>query len=98
MIDTAFRTQPLEQVTTLSVNVRNHLVATGRFLTIMPGATLVSCGAKWLLKALPVDLDLKPVPTGIVRLKHRTLSPVVDLFVEQAKAVTKSMLQMAGQS
>jgi len=97
LIDGAFQTQrlhpPIEQLTTLSVNMRNHLVATGNFLTILPGATLMSSGARWSLKALPVDLGLKPVPTGIVRLKHRTLSPVVELFVEHARAVTKSMFR-----
>jgi DNA-binding transcriptional LysR family regulator len=100
LIDMAFKARrlepPREQVTTLSVNVRNQLVATGRFLTILPGSTLNSSGVRWSLKALPVDLGIKPVPTGIVRLKHRTLSPVVELFVEQAKAVTKSMFRTTG--
>jgi len=95
LINEAFETQglasPREKVTTLSVNVRNHLVATGRYLTILPGSTLQSCERAWSLTALPVDLGMKPVPTGIVRLKNRTLSPVVELFVEEARAVAKSM-------
>jgi len=95
LIDNAFETQglesPREKVTTLSVNVRNHLVATGRYLTILPGSTLKSCGRAWSLEALPVDLGVEPVPTGIVRLKHRTLSPVVELFVEQARTAARTM-------
>ena len=34
-----------------------------------------------------MDLGIKPVPTAIVTLKNRTLSPVVQIFVEHARAV-----------
>jgi hypothetical protein len=36
-------------------------------------------------------LRIKPWPLAILTLKHRTLSPVVQLFIEQLRAVAKSI-------
>ena len=43
----------------------------------------------WSLKALPVDLGMKPMSVAIITLKNRTVSPVVQLFVEQVRAAAK---------
>jgi hypothetical protein len=43
------------------------------------------------VKALPVELGIPPRAVAIVKLKNRTLSPVVELFVDQAREVAKSM-------
>ncbi len=45
----------------------------------------------WSLKALPVDLGMKPMSVTIITLKNRTVSPVVQLFVVQVRAVAKAM-------
>jgi DNA-binding transcriptional LysR family regulator len=95
LIDSAFRARglavPREKVCTLSMHIRNHLVATGRYLTILPGSALHFSAKRWSVRALPLDLGIKPVPTGIVTLKHRTLSPIVGRFVECAREVVKSL-------
>jgi DNA-binding transcriptional LysR family regulator len=95
LIDSAFRAHglavPREKVCTLSMHIRNHLIATGRYLTILPGSALHFNAKRWSVRALPLDLGIKPVPTGIVTLKHRTLSPVVGRFIECARELVKSM-------
>jgi DNA-binding transcriptional LysR family regulator len=82
---------PRESVTSFSMHVRMHLLATGRFLTILHGSVLRRHAKRWSLKALPVDLGIPRVPIAIFTLKNRTLSPVVRLFIEHARAVAKSM-------
>jgi len=42
------------------------------------------------LKALPVKLAPHAFPVGIVTLKNRTLTPVVELFLERLRAFVKS--------
>jgi DNA-binding transcriptional LysR family regulator len=86
---------PREKVSTVSVHVRTHLVATGRYLTILPGSALRFNAKRWSLKALPVDLRVKPMPTAILTLKNRTLSSVVQVFIEHAREIAKSIMKTA---
>ena len=87
---------PRESVASFSMHVRMQLLATGRFLTIMHSSTLRYYAKPWSLKALPVDLEIPPVPIALFSLRNRTLSPVVRLFVEQAKATSKSLSAPTG--
>jgi len=82
---------PQERVSASSIVLRNHLLATGRFLTVLPDSVLRYNAKRWSLKALPIDLGVKPRSVAMVTLKNRTLSPVVQLFVEQVRAVAKTM-------
>jgi len=91
----AFSAQGLELpragVTSFSAAIRMQLVATGRFLTIMPGSMLRPNAERWDLKALPIALDTLSFPVAIFKLKHRTASPVVEKFAEHLRAAAKSM-------
>jgi hypothetical protein len=49
--------------------LRNHLLATGRFLTVRPDSVLRYNAQRWSLKALPVDLGVKPRAVAILTLK-----------------------------
>ena len=94
-ITEAFKSQglpaPQEKVTASSMLLRSQLLATGRYLTVLPQSVL-QCNAKqWSLKVLPVDLGMKPMAVSLITLKNRTASPVVQLFVEQVRAVAKTM-------
>src|SRR5262249_44661277 len=61
------------------------------FLGAMP-ASLLRFGANLpYVKALPVTLPIPPWPVGIMSLKNRTLTPVIQLFIECARQVTKHM-------
>jgi DNA-binding transcriptional LysR family regulator len=83
-------TTPRESVSA-DVNVRLHLLATGRFLTVFPQSLVHSVADRWSIKVLPVELGAQAPPVGIVTMKHRTLSPVVQLFIDAAREVAKSM-------
>jgi DNA-binding transcriptional LysR family regulator len=82
---------PQERVSASSILLRNHLLATGRFLSVRPDSVLRYNAKQWSLKALPVDLGVKSRPVAIVTLKNRTVSPVVQLFVEHVRAIAKTM-------
>jgi DNA-binding transcriptional LysR family regulator len=82
---------PSERVTAASILLRNHLLATGRFLTMLPDSVLRYTATQWSLKPLPIDLRIKPWPIAILTLKNRTLSPVTQLFIEHLRGVAKSL-------
>ena len=82
---------PREKVTASSMLLRSRLLATGRYLTVLPDSVL-RCNAKeWGVKALPVDLGSKPMAAAILTLKDRTVSPVVRIFIEQVRAAAGAM-------
>src|SRR5205823_1225218 len=75
------------------VNLRIHLLASGRFLTIFPESLVQSIAERWSIKPLPIDLGVRAPPVGIITMKNRTLSPVVQLFVDAARDVAKSIAE-----
>ena len=60
-----------------------------RYLTVLPQSVLRYNAKQWSLKALPIDLEMKPMSVTLITLKQRTLSPVVRLFAEQVRAIRK---------
>jgi DNA-binding transcriptional LysR family regulator len=80
---------PRTTVVTLPPDVRISLLATGHFLTIFSASQLRFPIRGTELKVLPVELPIARVPSGIVTLKSRTLSPVVQLFVDNAREIAK---------
>jgi DNA-binding transcriptional LysR family regulator len=100
LITEAFKAHGLEfppaRVSAGSILLRNHLLATGRFLSVLPDSVVRYNAKQWSLKALPVDLEVEPRSVAIVTLKNRTVSPVVRLFVEHVRAVAKAMFAPAG--
>jgi DNA-binding transcriptional LysR family regulator len=78
---------PRRSLQSFSIQTRLHLLATGRFLTVLHGSVLRFNADSWRLKALPIDLLVRPMPIAIFTLKNRSLSPVVQLFVQEAKQV-----------
>jgi DNA-binding transcriptional LysR family regulator len=87
---------PRERVSAGPILLRNHLLATGRFVTLLPDSVLRYNARQWALKALPVDLRVKAQPHVIVTLKNRTVSPVVQLFIEHVRSVAKTMFAPRG--
>jgi DNA-binding transcriptional LysR family regulator len=82
---------PRVTVVTLAPEVRIGLLATGRFLTIVPASALRFPTKRSELKVLPVELPIARVPNGIFTLKNRTLSPIAQLFTETAREVAKHL-------
>ena len=81
------RPMPPTTVLGLSLPLRNGLLATGRFLTIVPGSIMKFGAERSLLKALPIELPDWPLPVAVVTVKNRTLTPLARLFIEQLRTV-----------
>ncbi len=81
---------PRTAVFTISPEVRIGLLVSGRFLTIDPMSVL-RFSKRPEIKVLPVELQHARVPIGIVTLKNRTLSPVAQLFIDNAREVAKPL-------
>jgi len=84
---------PRLTVSTLSVHAQNEMLATGRFITVQPSFMLRLSGGKMPLKALPVSLPNPPMPIGLITVKHRTLTPVAQLFIDRIRARVKSLVR-----
>lgn len=90
----AFRANGLDRprttVVTDSPHARMSLLATGRFVTILPASALKFPTMRPEIKALPLRLPKPGAPSGIVTLKTRALSPVAQLFIDCAREVAKT--------
>ncbi|HLQ90500.1 MAG TPA: LysR family transcriptional regulator [Xanthobacteraceae bacterium] len=82
---------PRATVFTQSRNVRDRLLATGRFLSALPSFSLHLPGGQLSLKALPLALPGTQRPVGIITLKTRTLSPLAQLFAARIRAAIKPL-------
>jgi DNA-binding transcriptional LysR family regulator len=82
---------PHGPLNTLSIHLFLQLVATGRFVAMLPRSLMQFGGRNWPLKILPIKVPVKPRPVAIMRLKNRTLSPVARIFVDCARAVARAM-------
>jgi DNA-binding transcriptional LysR family regulator len=82
---------PRAAVWTASPSLRNELLATGRFLTVLPGFSLRLPRRRLTLAALPVELSKTRMPIAIITLKNRSLSPLAQLFIERVRAVTRPL-------
>ena len=82
---------PRATVVVSSSSLRNALLATGRFITVVPGSVLRFGIERSLLKILPVELPRWQLPVSIITLKNRTLSPVAQLFIDYAREVAKPL-------
>jgi DNA-binding transcriptional LysR family regulator len=82
---------PRLAVSTVLVNLRNDLLATGRFLTVVPSFPLRLPRGYHSLRALPVTLPNSRHPVAIWTLKNRKLSAAAQLFCERVRALTKPL-------
>jgi DNA-binding transcriptional LysR family regulator len=83
---------PPISVYTTSMNLRLALLASGKYVSCIPGSIYRHGTQGRPLKALPVNMGLT-LPIAIFTLKNRTLSPAVQVFVEHAREVAKTMAQ-----
>jgi DNA-binding transcriptional LysR family regulator len=78
---------PRTNLVTISIPLFTHFLSKTPHITACPKSV-----ARFnSLTILPVDLPARPWPVGIVTLKHRTLSPVVERFIMCAREVTNSI-------
>jgi DNA-binding transcriptional LysR family regulator len=82
---------PKIAITTFSVHLRTHLLATNEYVAAMPRSVLQANAEKFCFKELPVKLPVRSFPVAVVTLKNRTLSPVAELFIKYLRKQTKSV-------
>jgi DNA-binding transcriptional LysR family regulator len=91
----AFRTNGLSipklGVRSYSVHQRMMLLVTGRFVSAEVGSVLRFNADRFPIKVLPVSLTVRPWPVWIVTLKNRTVSPVVQSFLDCVREVAKPL-------
>ena len=84
-------TVPRATVTSSSHALQINLIGAGPFLTILPKAILRYPRPHPIFVALAVPLPTTRRPVGLVRLRHRSVSPITELFCELAREAAKPM-------
>jgi DNA-binding transcriptional LysR family regulator len=95
VIEEAFRAAglkvPASTVIASAVPMRNALLASGRFLTIVPSSLLRFSGHEPTAKPLPIELPIARRPIGAMTLKNRMLNPLAQLFIDCARDLAKQL-------
>jgi len=84
---------PKVAVVSYSMYLRNKLLASGRYVAVLPGSVLRFSAERFGLRALPIRLPATRASISIITLKGRTLSPVARVFSECAREVAKPVAQ-----
>src|ERR1700759_2230136 len=71
--------------------LRISLLATGRYISILPYSAYSLSARRPELRVLPVRQTLGHAPVGIVTLKNRTISPLAQLFIDSCRDVAKHL-------
>lgn len=95
LVHQAFRNRglamPRARIATMSYHLRDMLLTTDDYLTVIPACMLSVLNAKRpTVKPLPIDLGVQTRPVAIFTLKNRTLSPIAELFIRCARTATRS--------
>jgi DNA-binding transcriptional LysR family regulator len=80
---------PRPAVATLSVQLTTTLIATGKFVGILPNSVAQFSSRRAELKILQVKIPVTQYAIAILTLKNRTLGPLAKLFIEHARGVAK---------
>ena len=79
-----------------SIILRNELLATERFLTVVVSFSLLLPRKHPVLKALPVKLPNIRQPVGITTfLKNRSLSPVAQMFIGSRSRISETACEQS---
>ena len=84
---------PRVVVKTVSGQLRNFLSLRGPFVALVPASFLKINAATVGLKMLPLRLPMPTLPVVMITLRNRTLSRTVELFLDCARDVAKSIDQ-----
>lgn len=81
-------------VTSMSMPLRFQLLATGQFLTTLPGSLLHLSEMGPMLRPLPFDLPQSASDVGLATLRDVSLPPVARLFAQYAREVAKPLTDL----
>jgi DNA-binding transcriptional LysR family regulator len=91
----AFRARGLQppavSFVTYSVTLRTSLLATGRYVSVLPRSMMSLYARRMALKVLPIKLGARKWPVVVATLKNRTLNPVADMFVKNLRAGVRAL-------
>jgi DNA-binding transcriptional LysR family regulator len=82
---------PQPSIVTLSVQLTVTLIASGRFVGLLPSSVAQYNARRVGLKLVPVKLPATRFAAGIITVKGRTLSPLAELFIECARETARSI-------
>jgi DNA-binding transcriptional LysR family regulator len=82
---------PRPAIATLSVQLTTTLIATGKFVGILPNSVAQFNARRTGLIILPVKIPATQYAIAILTLKNRTPGPLAKLFIEHARGVAKSL-------
>jgi DNA-binding transcriptional LysR family regulator len=86
---------PQPSITTLSGQLTVTLIASGRFVGVLP-SSVVHFNRQAGLKILPLRLPAVHLAAGIITVKNRTLRPLAKLFIDCAREVARPMAKLSG--
>jgi DNA-binding transcriptional LysR family regulator len=81
-------------VRSYSVHQRIGLLTTNRFISAESGSTLRFNAARFPIKVLPVEFNSPTWPVAIVTLRKRTVSPVVQTFMDCVRELAKPLAKV----
>ena len=84
---------PKASLVTHSLALRTRVLSEGPYITTFASSIMRLNAARYALTTLPVEFSTPPLSAGILTLKNRTLSPVVDRFLTIARAVARPFAQ-----
>ena len=84
-------TAPRITVATTSSNLRGEMLATGRYLTMVPRYWVMLPRRHPSLRVLPVNFPNTRLKVAIITLKNRSLSQATQLFIDSVRAITKPL-------
>jgi DNA-binding transcriptional LysR family regulator len=84
---------PRPAIKTVSIQLTTSLIASGEFVGILPTSVAALSAHQAALKVLPSKSVGPRISAEIVFLKNRTLSPAVELFINCAREVAKSLVR-----
>jgi DNA-binding transcriptional LysR family regulator len=82
---------PRAAILTLSVQLTTTMIATGKFVGMLPSSVARFNAKRVGLKMLPVQVPTVLVSVVVITVKNRTPSPLAQQFIASARAVAKSI-------
>jgi DNA-binding transcriptional LysR family regulator len=82
---------PQSCIVSNSVPLGIAMLSAGSYLAMLPQSLIWFSGKQLGMRALPIQLPIRPPPVGIVTLRNRTVSPVAQLFIECARDVARPL-------
>ncbi|WP_298364827.1 LysR family transcriptional regulator [uncultured Bradyrhizobium sp.] len=82
---------PRPEIATLSIQLTTTLIATSKFVGVLPNSVAQFSSRRVGLKILPAKIPATLDAIAILTVKNRTPGPLAKLFIEHARAVAKSL-------